>query len=149
MCWIFTFFNVCWHRLKHRGDSSYNFRELTCQSDSVWVVFNCLLIKSVFLYIFLFCTHWWWPWGSWSCRCWNTPEPRLWRTLWSVLGVSSSPAVKGEQEVNQWLVNHLPWNICTILRFIGYVAEDDWALCYHSVNFRMKHWWKVKVNPAD
>lgn len=39
-------------------------------------------------------THRWWPWGSWSCRCWNTPWQRRWRTLSPGPSASSSPAWK-------------------------------------------------------
>lgn len=71
-----------------------------------WLLFNYLFVKSELLYVF--CTHWWWPWGSWSCRCWNTPEPHQWRTLWSELCVSSSLAVITENtggKVNQRCIN--------------------------------------------
>lgn len=44
-------------------------------------------------------THRWWPWGSWSCRCWNTPWQRQWRTLSPGPSASSSPAWKKAQEM--------------------------------------------------
>lgn len=43
-------------------------------------------------------THRWWPWGSWSFQCWNTPWLHQWKTRSPELSAFSSQAAEIRRE---------------------------------------------------